>query len=355
MTSNATAQNTPLQTAMAVLNAVQADPALTRGRAIIQVDDRMDSVKMTIGQFLTFIRDLKPIQCQRNDLYRLNNGLAKHLEMFQLPQAALALVYFESQFYLVDGNTRKRHWSHNRMCSLPSHVQLTVMAVSSLEEAKDIYNCYDSQGAKKTNRDDLLSMLHEAGIPPDTLKTKLIAGGKTVSVVNNMARAAFGGSATPKRKLAVVIDHKPSFLDLDRLNGLDEGMIPGGGIWVLMRLYREVPREFVRYIDSYAEELQKIGTTREHLTAPSVLLASGNAYRDCRRFAVGTTGEKPMKVMFRSFMEGFLAYSRQLNRMGQIDAAFAKYLPKMKKDVIDVEVASVSRLLVKLPAPVSIH
>ena len=348
MTSNATTQDTALQTALATLSSIKADPALTRGRAIIQVDDRMAPVVVTIGQLLTFIRDLKPIQYQRNDLYRLNNGLAKHLESFQLPQAVLALVYFEGQFYLVDGNTRKRHWSDNTMCSLPSHVTLVVMAVSSLEEGKDIYNCFDSKGAKKTNRDDLISMLHEAGVIPDTLKTKLVAGGKLVSVVSNIARAAYGGSASEKRKLEVVTSHTAAFRDLDRL-GLDEGVIPGGAIWVLMRLYREVPREFSCHIDSYAAEMKKLSTPQEHLVASSVIQARDKAFRNCRFYEVGSSGEKPMKVMFPAFMMGFLAYSRQLIRMGKASESFTKYLPKLKKDIIDTEIASVERLLVKLP------
>lgn len=344
MARNATTQETALQTALSRLSSVKTDPALTKGRTIITVDHRMDVKKMPIGRFLTFIKDVNPIQVQRNDLYRLNNGLAKHLEQLQLPQCCFALVFFDGQFYLVDGNTRKRSWLSQTLSELPSHVFVAVMAIDSLDEGVDIYNCYDSKQSKKTMRDELLSLLHNAGVEPTTLLSKLVAGGKLVSVLRYMTRALSGGSASPKRRQQVVQRHAQAFRDLDLLQ-LDEGQIPGGAVWALLRLYQELPREFATYVDGYAAELKKLGTPNETTVASSVAVARDKALERCKQLGVGTSGEKPIPVMFGSFLLGFVGYAKQLSRKGQTSAKFSRYLAKLERDVVEPDVQRVQRLL----------
>ncbi len=343
MARNATTQETALQTALKQLSSVKTKPTILKGRAIIQIDESMDVKKVPIARFLTLIEDVKPIQVQRNDLYRLNHGLAKHIEQFELPQACFALVYFEGQFYLVDGNTRKRSWLNQPRMPVPSHVFVAVMAVDTFEQAVDIYNCYDSKSAKKTSRDDLLSMFHAAGLPPETLVSKQVAGGKLVSVIRNMARAMSGGSASPNRRQAVVTQHAKALRDLDKL-GLDEGMISGAGVWALLRLYQELPRGFIGYVDRYAAELRKLGTAQEHLAATSVQETHQKALRNCLAYGVGTSGEKPIPVMFPAYLEGFLTYGRQLVRLGQADAKFSKYLARLKDSFIAQELTRAQRL-----------
>jgi hypothetical protein len=348
MVRNATPQETALRNALATLAAVKADPAVTKGRTIIAIGDRMRVVCMPIGKLLTFIRGVKPIEVQRNDLYRLNNGLAKHLENFELPQAMMALVYFEGTFYLVDGNTRKRSWLNQTCRPLPSHVFVTLMGVDSLEQGKKIYNCYDSKGAKKTNRDDLVSMLHSCGVDPSTLKDKLVAAGKLVTVVQCMARAMSGGSASPQRKLEVVQYHAAAFRDVASL-GLDEGVIPGGAVWALLRLYREVPAEFHGYVGRYADEMRKLTGPQKHLVASTVLSVEEKARKACFDAQVGTSGSAPIPVMFPAYLAGFARYGRQLVRLGEANKKFAAFLTKFVKATVEPDIERAYELQARAP------
>ncbi|MCC5612528.1 hypothetical protein LC612_39005, partial [Nostoc sp. CHAB 5834] len=150
-----TKSSVSLAAALSTFANVKADPSLTKGRNIIDVSNRVAVKTVAIGKFLTAIRNLKAVQVQRNDLYRLTNGLAKHLAEFQLPQTVFHLVRFKGTWYLADGNTRKRFWLSSNSCDLPSHVNLVVYDAETLEEVKAIYNCIDSQKSKKTNRDSL--------------------------------------------------------------------------------------------------------------------------------------------------------------------------------------------------------
>ena len=342
MTRKATPKASSLAKAMTALRLIKADPLLAKKNPIRQIDDQVTSEWFPIGQFLTIIRNIEPIEVQRNDLYRLNNGLAKHLEDFQLPQAAVALVYLNGKYYLVDGNTRKRKWLSGENVALPSKVCVFLMMVDSLDEGKAIYRCYDSKTAKKTVRDDLVSMLHDAGVVPETLKSKLLAGGKIVGVVRNMARVASGGSCTVTRMQEVVSSHSSAFRYVDALN-LDEGTIPAAGVWALARLYKEVPQAFSSYIDKYAMELRKMGTDIEHTAAPAVLQAVDKAHRNCRKYQkLSATSKVP--VMFPAYLEGFVVFCQQLARAKQASPSFVKALPAIKTQITQ-EISNAARLL----------
>lgn len=353
MARNATTQDTALQTsslqnALKLLN-VKTKTSLTKGRVIKQVDHLMDVKKMPIGKFLTLIEEMNPVHVQRNDLYRMQNRLAKHLEQFMPPQCSFALVYLEGKLYLLDGNTRKRAWLNQTHLPLPSHVFVAVIAAETEEQASKFYGCYDSKEAKKTNRDELLSMIHLAGLEPETLLSKLVAGGKLVSVVRNMARAMSGSSASPKRKQTVVTDHIQAFRALDSLL-LDEGMVKGGGVWALLRLYRELPQEFHEHITTFALELVKLDSPVEHLAAAEVKEAKLNALESCLAYGTGTSGEKAIPAMYLAYLPAFWAYTRGLISVKRAPAKLNKVLNAKEATFLKPELTRVRRLLTKLPA-----
>lgn len=353
MARNATTKDTALQTsslqnALKLLN-VKTKASLTKGRVIEQVDHLMDVKKMPIGKFLTLIEEMNPVHVQRNDLYRLQNRLAKHLEQFMPPQCSFALVYLEGKLYLLDGNTRKRAWLNQKHLPLPSHVFVAVLVAETEEEASKFYGCYDSKEAKKTNRDELLSMIHTAGLEPETLMSKLVAGGKLVSVVRNMARAMSGSSASPKRKQTVVTEHVQAFSALDSLN-LDEGMVKGGGVWALLRLYCELPQEFHEHIKNFAMELVKLDSPVEHLAAAEVIRAKLSALDSCLAYGTGTSGEKAIPAMYLAYLPAFWSYTRGLIKAKRAPAKLSKTLNAKEVSFLNPELIRVRRLLTKVPA-----
>jgi hypothetical protein len=333
-----------LKTALGMLAAVKPSLDILRGRTVTNVGNLMGTRDMPIAQFLTLAKKLKPIPVQRNDLFRLDNGLARHLGTFELPQASLVLAYWKGKLWVLDGNTRIRHWLENMGSELPSRVTVTVLVVSSADEATRYYNCYDASVSRKTKRDSLLGMFRDAGLNPELLGSKLAAGGKLLGVMQHITRQHHGGSASPKRLQETVIEYLEVIPDLDRLN-LDETEICLGGIWALMRLYRELPREFYSYIDSYAGELRKLRSTSGLLIAESVLDTHDAARRACRTVGTGRAGSQVVPVTFPEYFAGFWLYSRQLVRSGRADAKFSKYLPRLKKNVIEPEVSRAKAVL----------
>jgi len=353
MARNATTKDTALQLSplkhAEALTQVKVNRSLLKGRAIQDVSEQMTVKKMAIGQFLTLIEDMAPVHVQRNDLYRLQNRLAKHLEQFMPPQCSFALVYLNGKLYLLDGNTRKRAWLNQTHLPLPSHVFVTIIVAETEEKAFDFYKCYDSKEAKKTNRDELLSMVHVAGLEPEALRSKLVAGGKLVSVVRNMARAMSGSSASPQRKQSVVTDHIKALCALDVLN-LDEGMVKGGGVWALLRLYRELPQEFHPFITAYASELVRLDTSTEHLAAQTVQAAKLKALDSCLSYGTGTSGEKAIPAMYLEYLPAFWAYTRALVNAKQAPVKLTKLLNATEVTFLEPELTRVRRLLTKLPA-----
>lgn len=341
--------DTSLKSAKAMLTGIKARPGILNGRTVVSVKERLATVEVPIAKALTFLEQVQPVIAQRNDLYRLNKGLAKHLETFELPQAFLTLAYFEGTLYLVDGNTRKRRWLNQIDAPVPSHVTFSLLNVRSLEEAIRCYGCYDAKESKKTNRDELLSMFRTQGIDVEALQSPLLAGGKLVTVVAAMARAMSGASASPARKLAVVGMHKNALLRLDT-RMLNEGVLKGSAVWAVLRLYHHLPEAFHKYVDLYIDELRKLETANESLAATSVQRAKNDAYRASIELGLQPRCDKAMPLMFPAFLEGFRAFSLQLIMAGLSDKKYQVYVKRTLCNVIAEDVQRVKNMQARNPA-----
>lgn len=323
-----------LQKAVNLLNNVRVPVSVTRElekREIVQTGDRMQVVCMPIAEFLAWVSKVGPIQVQRNDAYRLEHNLAKHLSGFELPQGMFAAIYFEGKFYLVDGNTRKRAWISCKGLKLPSHVFVTVMIPATLDEGKVFYNCYDSKVSKKTVRDDITSLMANAGIETEKLISKLVGGGKLVTVVQKMAKAYYVRNNHANRQ-EIVMEYAEELLRVDQLN-LDEGVVPMGAIWAALRLYKEAP-EAAPLISDYMLELAKLDTSLAHLVCANVQSLPEQARRACTFAGVGTTGPAACPAMFPVYLSGFAGYVRALTTSDACSKVFLRALSKKVKAVI---------------------
>lgn len=328
-----------LQKALSILANVRVPESVTRelcNREIVQTDNRMQVVCMPIAEFMAWVAKIGPIQVQRNDAYRLENNLAKHLGEFQLPQGMFAVIYFEGKFYLVDGNTRKRAWITRKGQKLPSHVFVTVMVPETLEEGKVFYDCYDSKFSKKTVRDEITSLLANAGVKTDKLVSKLVAGGKLVTVVQCMARAYFVKNSKVTRQ-AIVSEYVDEFVKVDAL-GFDEGVVPMGAVWAALRLYKELSdADGVSLVTDYMIELAKIGTPSAGLMCEVTRDIPEKARLACEANLIGTSGMKACPVMYPVYLLGFWAYVKALSKNKAYSKAYLTALMRKVKVVLESE------------------
>jgi len=326
-----------LQKAVNLLNNVRVPASVTRElrtREIVDTEARMQVVCMPIAEFMAWVSKVGPIQVQRNDAYRLKNNLAKHLSDFYLPQGMFAVVFLEGKFYLVDGNTRKRAWMTCKGLKLPSHVFVTVMVPESREESQVFYKCYDSKASKKTVRDEITSLLASAGVQTSELVSKLVAGGKLVTVVQSMARAYYVKSNETTRK-QIVEDYATEIVKLDTL-GFDEGDVPMGAVWAALTLYKEYP-EAPNFVTDYLNELAKDGTDSAGLMTDAVRDIPARARRACEAAFVGTSGAKACPVMYPVFLAGFGTYLAAVTKAKGFSKAYMNALRSKAKAVLESE------------------
>jgi hypothetical protein len=330
----------------ALVAGVTPDTSLRKSRSVVSVVGRVHSEMVAIEQALPLLAQLEPVAIQRNDRYRLEHQLARHLTNLVLPQVVISLVEIRGKFYLIDGNTRKRHWMSQIMADLPSHVMFITLKATSKEEAEMFYRTYDSKESKKTNRDDLLSLMRTSDIDVDSLQSPLVAGGKLVSVIRRMTTAMVGGRATENRKLEVVQHHKSALLYLDRM-GFNEKELLGGAVWAALRLFAEVPVQHHAYLEQYLFDIRDYhkGTKVKSLLSRAAVDAYDRSQALCRAYGIGTSGEKPYPYMAKEFLAGFNLYAREVCRKNRADEAFKRYLNQLQTKVIKPEVARIESLL----------
>ncbi len=67
----------------------------------------------------------------------------------------------------------------------------------------------------------------------------------------------------------------------------------------------------------------------------------------CDARSVGTSGEKPIPVMFQAYLEGFYNWAQQECRSQRADAKFKRFVKTMLETFVKEELESTTRLLPK--------
>jgi len=113
---------------------------------------------------------------QRNTEFRAKTKSKKHLKKFLPIHAIMNVIEFSEscecpttkKIYqaghrmMLDGHTRRHVWKNDMSMSKPTSVFITVHRVSSVKEALDLYNCFDSMDAKETTQEKMwgLAKMH---------------------------------------------------------------------------------------------------------------------------------------------------------------------------------------------------
>jgi hypothetical protein len=143
----------------------------------------MATVKMTVGDWIQ-VRDNPR---QRNTERHL--AKAKHLMKPHPTHAFVAAAKLpDGTLIKLDGHTRALAWER-RMVDRPAHVEVTVIPVKSVEEAKELYTHYDSKNALETATDRISGGFNEIGFEP---KSALLRSGRIGSALRVAWIAAHG-------------------------------------------------------------------------------------------------------------------------------------------------------------------
>lgn len=148
----------------------------------------MSSLKMSVADWIAVEDNPR----QRDTERHLSK--AKHLMTPQPTHAFVSAARLpDGTLIKLDGHTRALAWERN-MVKRPAHVEVSVIAVKSIDEAKDLYGHYDSKDALETATDKISGGFNEIGFEP---KSGLLRSGR-IGTALAIAWKAVNGYAKEK-------------------------------------------------------------------------------------------------------------------------------------------------------------
>lgn len=131
--------------------------------------DDVENIKLSVEEFL----DIPPVPVQRDTLARSKKPAVKRalsiLKQVHL-EVAIAELLKDCTYYgvkykkgwrgVVNGNTRALFWKTGKSDKIPTTVNVTTYFVNTMEEARDIYNTYDSPDATESRQEKLYGIIN---------------------------------------------------------------------------------------------------------------------------------------------------------------------------------------------------
>jgi len=170
---------------------------------------------LPIGELLALTghsrsKEPHPHRLQRDTAARLKaSRRSAHLRASKAvptPQQHISLVWFRGKVEVLDGNTRIALWSGQAGEELlvPASVLVTMYYPADEAEYDELYRCFDSSEALKTNQDNLFGMMHAIGLTPTSdlfRKNKLVSAICLVAGVRHSPDQLFEGVRTLAKPL----------------------------------------------------------------------------------------------------------------------------------------------------------
>lgn len=131
----------------------------------------------------------------------------RNYDFVPAPQHVISLVYFNDKVEVLDGNTRLMLWSGvtSQTSLVPASVLVTMYYPADQAEYDQLYRCFDSNEAKKSNQDNLFGILRAEGLKPTSellLRNKVVSAIRDVAGVLNTPEGLLEGVRALKRPLA---------------------------------------------------------------------------------------------------------------------------------------------------------
>lgn len=269
--------------------------------------------KMPIGELLALTgygrsKEHMPHRLQRDTQARLAAvRRSAHLRRFDAVPAAqhvISLVWFKNKLEVVDGNTRLMLWSGqtNEEVLVPADVIVLMYYPASEAEYDELYRCFDSNDARKTNQDNLFGMLRAVGIAPtsDLLKkNKVVSAICMVAGVKHTPEALFEGVkvlATPLRDL-----DSYGFAAAPRVSY--SGGVYAGLLSVLSQGYDRVK------VAAFAKELKSLREVSGYVTPHAAVQEFANAYPEATSVAPGKAFKQVRELVERTYKKFEASYT----------------------------------------------
>jgi hypothetical protein len=170
----------------------------------------MSSMKMTVADWIAVQDNPRQRDTERH-LAR-----SKHLLTPQPTHAFVAAAKLpDGTLVKLDGHTRAMAWARN-MVKRPPHVEVSIVAVKSLDEAKNLYGHFDSKDALETATDKISGGFNELGFEP---KSGLLKSGRigTALAIAWKAVHGYAKDAAAKNTYEMINEFAAEILAIDDL------------------------------------------------------------------------------------------------------------------------------------------
>lgn len=265
---------------------------------------------MPIGELLALTghsrnKELHPHRLQRDTAARLKaSRRSAHLRSVKAvptPQQHISLVWFRGKVEVLDGNTRIALWSgqSEEEILVPASVLVTMYYPADEAEYDELYRCFDSSEALKTNQDNLFGMMHAIGLTPTSdlfRKNKLVSAICLVAGVRHSPEQLFEGVRTLAKPL--------EYLDTFGFSAGPRVSYSAGVYAGLLSLLQQGRKRQV--VAAFAKELknsrEQVGYTSESKTVQEFLAQ----YPEAKAVAAGA-GVKRVRELVEQMFDKFEA------------------------------------------------
>jgi len=199
----------------------------------------MSSIRMTCDEWIKV-----PDNPRQRDTER-HAAKAKHLLVLSPTHVHVSAAQLPDKSLIkLDGHTRALVWGR-RIAKRPPYVEVAIIPVSSLEEAKALYGHYDSKDALETATDKISGGFNEIGFQP---KSGLLKSGRIGSALRIAWVALKGWSkeSAPKDTYQMVNEFAEEILALDDME-LSKSAATSGIIAAFLLSYRKHGDECVAF------------------------------------------------------------------------------------------------------------
>jgi hypothetical protein len=268
----------------------------------LAVKDSIESRKLTLEQFQELRLKAKAAPAQRQHEWRWLKNKARYLLKFELPQGVLTVGILNGEYFIVDGNTRTFGWSINPSMPKPDSVLVVFYDIENVEQMRRVYDAVDSAGSKKTIRNEVVSILREAGVDIEAeFSSDLVLSGALKGVI----QAIMG--TTAKSALAYgLVDHVNQIRTLDSFE-LSEKSVQHSAVIAaaLTLLKRKTPVDLVK---KYVAEFVRLKSGDRFDAMPCVTkieLKATRAFLAMQQKTHSTSSAGAVKAMLPVYLSEF--------------------------------------------------
>lgn len=272
-----------------------------------------DLGKMPIGELLALTgygrsKEHAQHRLQRDTQTRLasasRSAHLRHFDAVPAAQHVISLVWFNKNLEVVDGNNRLRLWSGqtNEDVLVPADAVVLMFYPANEAEYDELYRCFDSNEARKTNQDNLFGMLRAVGIAPTSellKKNKVVSAVCMVAGVKHTPEALFEGVKVLATPLSDLDSY--GFAAAPRVSY--SGGVYAGLLSVLSQGYERTK------VAAFAKELRSLREVSGYVTHNAAVQEFVDGYPQATAVSAGKAFKQVRELVERTYKKFEASYS----------------------------------------------